>query len=162
MPRTCTICTHESRRFLEEALIAGRSLRDIARQWRVSKDALARHKAKHLPKHLTEAKEAEVVARADDLLDQVQRLRDRALGILDQAETAGDLRTAVSAVREARGCVELLGKLAGELQEGQTVNVLVMPEWAEIRLSLTSALAPYPEAKKAVASALKELPGARH
>lgn len=101
------------------------------------------------------------MAQADDLLDQVQRLRDRALGVLNNAEEAGDLRVAVSAIREARGCVELLAKLAGELQDGQTVNVLVMPEWTEIRVSLTSALGPYPEAKKAVASALKELPSAR-
>lgn len=114
-----------------------------------------------MPQQLVNAKEAENAAQADHLLDRVEQLNRRAISILEQAETTGDLRVAISAIREARGCVELLAKLAGELQESQTVNVLVMPEWNEIRGSLTSALAPYPEAKRAVASALKELPSAR-
>ncbi len=39
---------------------------------------------------------------ADALLAQVVDLRDKALGVLEQAEASEDLRTAVSAIRELR------------------------------------------------------------
>ena len=161
MPRLCTVCVHESRAEMERELLAGHSLRDIARHWRVSKDALARHKSNHLPAHLALARKALVVAQADDLLAQVEALRDQALGLLDRAQNAGDLRAAISAIREARSCVELLAKMVGELKDGQTVNVLVTPEWTTARSLIVTALAPFPEARVAVSSALKGLTGDR-
>jgi hypothetical protein len=42
-------------------------------------------------------------------------LAEKAVGILANAQAAGDLRTALIAVREARGCLELIAKLNGEL-----------------------------------------------
>lgn len=48
MPRSCTICSHPQRAALETALRDETSLRDIARQYAVSKDGLARHKASHM------------------------------------------------------------------------------------------------------------------
>lgn len=71
----------------------GVPLRDIAGQYSVSKTALHRHKD-HIPAALAKAQEAKEVARADNLLDQVAELRDKALTILAKAEQAGDLRTA--------------------------------------------------------------------
>jgi hypothetical protein len=58
------------------------------------------------------AREAEEAARADDLLEQVRHLQAHALHILERAEKAGDLRTALAAISQARGNLELLGKLA--------------------------------------------------
>jgi hypothetical protein len=39
------------------------------------------------------------------------------MSILDQAEATGDLRVALYAIKEARGCLELVGKVTGELIE---------------------------------------------
>ena len=157
MPRRCTVCTHDHSDEINQALVAREPLRDIARRCRVSKDALARHKENHLPVHLARAKDAKEVAHADNLLDQVNKLRDSAWSILDEAKGAGDLKTALSANREARGCIELLGKLMGEIQGGQAVNILVTTEWTQIRGSIFFALADYPEARIAVGRALKEI-----
>ena len=71
----------------------------------------------HLPAELLKAREAADVARVDDLLEQVCELRERALGILGRAEKADDWRASIAAIREARGCVELLAKLAGQLKD---------------------------------------------
>jgi hypothetical protein len=49
MPRTCTICTHPQRTAMEHALGDGLPLRTIEDRWSVSKTALIRHKADHLP-----------------------------------------------------------------------------------------------------------------
>lgn len=103
------------------------------------------------------AKDAADAARADDLLAQVCDLRDKALGILQKAETTNDLRAAVAAIREARGCVELLGKLAGQLKDAPTLNLFVTAEWREVQGLILSALEPHPEARLAVASSLTRL-----
>ncbi len=81
-------------------------------------------------------------------------LRDRAIGILDTAEASDDLRVALTAIREARGCVELLGKLAGQLKDAPTVNILVSAEWRGLQAVILEALEPHAQARLAVAEAL--------
>ena len=98
---------------------------------------------------------AEEVAQADDLLAQVRDLQAKALGILNKAEEAGELRTALSAIREARGNLELLAKLLGELDERPQVNLLVSPEWIELRAVIVGALEPYSDARGAILRALE-------
>jgi hypothetical protein len=117
--------------------------------------AVYRHSRGHLPATLAKSPDAREVARADNLLVQVRDLQDKALHILERAEAAGDLRAATSAIREARGCLELLGKLAGELQE-TTVNIVVAPQWLALRGRILVALAPFAEARVAVSRALLE------
>jgi hypothetical protein len=157
MPRRCTVCDHETRTSIETALISGAPLRDIAGRHGVSKSALERHKADHLPAGLAKAREAEEAARADDLLSEVRGLQARTLAILESAEASGEHRTALAAIAEARRNLELLGKLAGELDERPVVNVLVSAEWIVIRTVLLEALSPYPQAGTAVAERLVEL-----
>ena len=159
MPRTCTVCRHAKRHEIDAALVERRPFRDIAGQHDVSKSALVRHFDDHLPAALVQAKEAIDAAHADTILEQVRDLRDRALTILDTAENSGDLRIALSAIREARGCLELLGKLAGELQDAPTVNVFVSAEWLEVQAVILSALDPHTDAKLAVAAALTDMGG---
>jgi hypothetical protein len=128
-------------------------LRNIAQRYGTSATALHRHK-EHLPRLIVKAHEAQEVAQADNLLEQVRSLQTRALSILDRADATGDLRTALSAIREARGNLELLGKLAGELQQEGTINITVSPEWAALRAVILQALNPYPDAAQAVTRAL--------
>jgi hypothetical protein len=113
MPRKCTVCEHEKVEEINRLMLEGVSLRDLAGRYSVSKTALHRHKESHLPAELTKAQEAREIAKADSLLDQVTELRDKALSILDKAEQAGDLRTALQGVRRLkdawnywRGCRE--------------------------------------------------------
>ena len=116
MPRPCTACRHPQREEINRALVNGEPFRNIAKRFGTSSTAVFRHKD-HLPKALVKAQEAREVARADDLLGQVRDLQERALRVLGAAEAAGDLRAATGAIREARGCLELLGKVTGELVE---------------------------------------------
>jgi hypothetical protein len=160
MPRTCTICTHPQREDIDAALVAGQeSARRIAALFRVSDDAITRHRA-HIPPALARAQAATEVARADTLLDQVRSLQTRTLDILSKAERAGDLRTAVSAIGQARGNLELLAKLVGELNE-TTVNVALIasPEWTAVRAAVLRAVEPYPDARLALAEALSHAGG---
>ena len=100
------------------------------------------------------AREDEEVAQADHLLEQVRNLQAHALNILERAEKAGDLRTALAAIYQARGNLELLGKLAGELDERPQVNLTVSPQWLELRAVIVGALESHPAAHTAVVKAL--------
>lgn len=157
MPRKCTVCAHPNRDDIDKMILDGESLRDIAGRFGTSSSSLQRHKQDHLPRTLLRAQEVGEVARADSLLDQVYDLQARAINILNHAETDGDQRTALAAIREARGCLELQGKLVGLLQENTQVNVLVQPEWTEVRAVVFQALEPHPEARMTVARALMEV-----
>ena len=157
MPRRCTICTHKKRSDIDQALVERRPFRHIAAQFDVSTSALVRHHDDHLPAALVKAQAAAEAAQADALLTQVVDLRDKALGVLSKAEAAEDLRAAVSAIREARGCVELLGKLAGQLKDAPTVNLILMPEWRQLQAAILNALGPHVEARLAVAAALADV-----
>jgi hypothetical protein len=97
MPRRCTVCDHPERHSINEALITGAPYRSVAKCFGLSESAVYRHKTEHLPVHLLKAREVEEAARADDLLDQVRNLQTHALDILERAEKAGDLRTALAA-----------------------------------------------------------------
>jgi hypothetical protein len=155
MPRKCAICTHPDKEAIDEALVRGIAFPTLVAKYRVSKDSLSRHKGNHLPAKLVMAQAAEEVAQADDLVSQVQDLQARALAILGKAETAGDLRTALGAIREGRGNLELLAKLLGELDERPVVNFTVSPEWLELRAVIVGALDAHPHARESVLRALE-------
>jgi hypothetical protein len=155
MPRSCTICEHPEREVIDQALVGDASNRSLASLYDVSEAAVRRHKAKHLPAKLLMAQAAEEMAQADTLLGQVRDLQERALDILGKAEEAGELRTALGAIREARGNLELLAKLLGELDERPVVNLNLSPEWLELRAVIVTALEPHPEARGAVLRALE-------
>jgi hypothetical protein len=155
MPRRCTVCYHSEKHSIDEALVTGVPYRSVAKRFELSESAVYRHKTEHLPAHLLKAREVEEVAQADDLLNQVRNLQAHALDILERAEKAGDLRTALAAISQARGNLELLGKLAGELDERPVVNLNVSAEWLELRSVIVGALEPHPAAHRAVLRALQ-------
>ncbi len=116
---------------------------------------MRRHRSNHLPARMVMAEKAAELVEADNLLDQVGDLQRRVLGILDRAEEAGELKTALSAIREARGNLELLAKLLGELDERPVVNLNISPEWLQLRAVIVGALEAHPEALGAVVGALE-------
>ena len=168
MARPCTICQHEQRAEIDAALVESAPNRRVAAQFGFSEQAVRRHKAAHLPAAMARASEAAAVARGDDLMGQVREQQARvgrlfleAEAVLAAAKKAGKLRIVLSAVRtaagtihEARGGVDLMARLLGELNDSVTV-LLDSPEWLDIRNRIIRALQPYPEAGAAVVAALK-------
>jgi hypothetical protein len=162
MSRRCTVCDHPERHSIDEVLVTGAPYRSVAKRFALSESAVYRHKTDHLPAHLLKAREVEEVAQADDLLEQVRNLQSHALDILERAEKAGDLRTALAAISQARGNLELLAKLSGELQQEGTVNLHLSPEYLEVRTAILVAVEPYPEAARAISRAMLGIEGNGH
>ena len=155
MPRSCTICEHPEGEAIDSALVGDASNRSIASLFDVSEASVRRHKANHLPAKLLMAQKAAEVVQADNLLEQLRDLQQSTLKILAEAEQAKQYRTALGAIREARGNLELLAKLLGELDDRPTVNVLISPEWLELRTVIVGALEPYTDARGAVLRAIE-------
>ena len=156
MPRVCTICSHEEREAINAALLSEEALRNIAQRFGTSTTALHRHKEGHIPPHLARAQDAAEVVQADGLLDRLQSLNTETMLILREAREGDDNELALKAIARAEKQLELQAKLLGELNEGTTVNVLVAPEWLELRALIIQAVAPHPEAAQAVGRALHE------
>jgi len=160
MARPCSVCTHRERRAIERIVVnRSRSYRDIAGQFGLSKTAVSRHVNEgHIAEVLAKGHEAEQLAEADKLLVDIKRLQAKTLLMLGQAEKAGDLRTALLAVERARKNIELLFEVEGKINRAPTFELHLHPEWIKIEAAIVAALEGFPDAREAVARALKELP----
>jgi len=78
-----------------------------------------RHSRDHLPEKLAQAAQTQETIHADALWAQAQDLHAKTLAALARAEKRRDERLLLSAVRESRSNLELLARLAGELQAAQ-------------------------------------------
>lgn len=155
MPNKCQVCEHPQRKAIDKAIVEGVRMREITERFEVSRGSLYRHKNKHLPQRLAKAQEAKEIAKADNLLEHVKDLQAKTLGILNRHEGKDD-RIALSAIREARSNLDLLGRLLGELDNSPKVAVLINnPEWVNLRAAIIDALEPYPDAKRAVVDAIQ-------
>ena len=158
MSRSCTVCFHAAREAVDAAIVEKQPYRAIARQYGLSKDAVARHVA-HVSPALQAIQAVKVEAGATSLLDRVESLIRRAEAFLAAAEQGGQVAQGLAAIREIRALLELLGRSSGELkdQPAVAINLLASPEIVELTTTLLRALAPYPEARVAAAAALEAI-----
>ncbi len=163
---TCLTCNHRELAGINLALARGVSVRALASRYKLHRDALYRHLKSHLPPQLR----ASLIAGPDldvdldklretesqSLLVHLVALRGRLFSILDVAEEAGDGTMLARVAGQLHNNLEITGKLIGSLSSGHTsvTNVLVMPAYVDMRVSLVNALRPFPDAARAVAAVL--------
>jgi len=127
MGRPCTVCASKDRDLVDAALLEGASVDTIAGCTGLARTSLQRHAKAHLPAALVEAAKAAeaagVAVRTETLLDSLRRLWVKAEDLLAQAESAGEYRTALAGVREARATLEVIGRITREI--GPQVEVVV-------------------------------------
>jgi hypothetical protein len=127
MGRRCTVCAHEARADIDAALLEGTSEDEIAGCTGLARTSLQRHAKNHLPQALIDAVAAqdaqEKAVRAETLLESLRRLWAKAEDLLAQAESAGEYRTALAGVREARATLEVIGRVTREIGPPVEVNV---------------------------------------
>jgi hypothetical protein len=156
MTRTCTVCAHPLRHEIDKALVGGSaSFRNIAERWGLSTTSVFRHRTTCLPATLVKAQEAEDVRQALDVVQQLRHINSAALRVLQDAKAAGNGDLVLKAVDRVMKQVEVQARLLGDLDDRPQVNVLVSPEWLQLRTTILAALQPYPEARVAVAGALQ-------
>ncbi len=176
MGRRCTICEHPQRQEIDKALLSGLSFRKIGKRFDINPSAAYRHRQTHVvdliarvqkPLNREELARAEKLAEqqqetqagelryAIDVVQQLKAINAACLEVLKQARSDRKYSLSLRAVDRIVRQIELQAKLLGQIQDGPTVNVAVLPEWHGIRRLVADALQPYPEARVAVVRALQ-------
>ena len=167
MAAICSTCTHPERNTIEAELVARIPLSRLARDHGLTRDALRRHRDRHL---------SPAVAASTAVRDEVERrsglvtsARERIESLVTKLEalverTHDEKRESMllQASRELRASIELAARLSGELRPEASVQVAVVnlstsPEWQETRTAILDALMPFPQAQIAVAGRLARL-----
>ena len=112
MANTCTICKHNNRSEIEELLAAGKSLRDIAGQFQVSKSSVDRHQ-RCIATQLEAFKESRSEQLNESLMQRLERYRRVAEQFLSDDEKA------LVALDRCYKQVDIEAKLTGEYQKKQ-------------------------------------------
>lgn len=127
---------------MDRLLVSGGSFRDAGALAETSPAAAHRH-SKHIRRALAAVAEEDPAAYGRAILRQVRHLTDRSVRLLDTAEAQGDLRAAVAAIREARGCLELVARLEGQIVDRHAhLHAHVIDESARTQIKRTFDLPP--------------------
>jgi hypothetical protein len=125
VPRTCTACRHPDRKEIDEALVRQVPARELAERYPgLTRRMLYWHFKTHVIPMMALATQADEVANADAILTEVQRLKKRMWNVLDRSEKDKEFSLTVQAAREIRGCIELLAKVGGQIQESTVINII--------------------------------------
>jgi hypothetical protein len=147
----------------------------LCSQYGLSNGAIARHKvhrraaaveilrgqSERTPQQVGAAglatrKRVEAILSGGQLISEITGLRQRADRLCAQAEVTNDPRTALLAIRELTRLLELQGRLAIEAQQGRASDVSSHPVWLSLASDIMHALAPWPDAARAVAGKMRE------
>jgi hypothetical protein len=167
MAQRSTITEHEDRAKIEYDLCRGVPIRHMAKEYGVSIDSLYRYKAQLPPQLKAAALASKLKAGADldklrideseSILTNLAMQRARLLLVQDAALEVGDRREVAYISDVIARNVKLTGVYLGEfarLSVQTSVNILISTEYLELRSELIRALAPFPQARAAVAAAL--------
>lgn len=173
----CAVCGSDRQADIEAALAGGESKVQLAKLFGISRRSLTRHQTAHLNPALAQVAQRRTAKGAEKFVDRLETVVGRTQAILEAA-MRGDTtmpcpacRTevtmphspnaaqALTAIRELRATLELLGKVTGELDSRPVVvvNLQTTPEWLRLQTSITESLAPFPEARLAVAAELRRI-----
>jgi hypothetical protein len=152
----CAACEHEKQDDLNADLISKISLSKLSEKYGISRASLKAHKDNHLTPALA-AVQAEKFGVGTKATARLEAMLQTVESLLTKARTTGNVGQALTAVRELRATIELLAKITGELDERPTtvINLLTTEAWIQARQAIVEALAPYPEARLAVANRLQ-------
>ena len=133
MPRTCTVCGHPERAEIDQALLTGQPLRDIAGRFGTSCSSLLRHRKADIPTTLAKVKRAEDEVQADTLYDRLKAINRETVEILREARESRSPGIALAAINRVERQLELEARLLGQLNDATKVAVGIQVNAAETR-----------------------------
>lgn len=124
MGAMCGVCRHESRMDIDRDLLglAGRKLtqREVAAKYGLGRGQVQRHvTSNHVSRVMSAVAQETTLLHGNGLLQEIGVLYETTQRIMAKAENAEDLKTAISAIREARGCMETFARIGLALAKGE-------------------------------------------
>jgi hypothetical protein len=119
MPRPCSICQHPQRVEIEASVLSGVSIRSAAKAAGASPFALQRH-LQHVASIVAKAvkDEGRQVDASRKLPARIEELIADVRAITKAAKKKHDWNAALAGIRANLSCLEMLGKISGELKPG--------------------------------------------
>src|SRR4051812_3513878 len=169
----CTICVHAERSRIEHLMAAGSSKRAVGERFGVSSDAAFRHFRNHVSPAMKAASvakalkpgvelEAMLTEESNGLLHHLQNIRGKLYVAFDASVEMGDrVGSALLAGRLLEN-LRFLSELTGRLQKYATphsvtnISIQTSPQFLSLQARLIQALAPFPDARRAVISAFRD------
>ncbi len=147
MARSCTICTHKKRLEIDEAIVSGIPFRAISRRFRVSDDAVSRHRA-HVGEAVKRAAAGRQSAAEETLLARLKAVQVDTLEVCREAKRAKDRETQLRAISRVEKQLELEARLLGELTPApvQVTNVFASADFEAFIAELVGCLGDVPGA----------------
>jgi transposase len=155
---SCVVCAHSDIEAITLALVGGRSLNEVASEFKISRATLQRHhnatrsKTKKTPPRATPPKPPEDLTPAE-----LEDMEARCLAVI---ESETDHRTRLMAVKEWRGVRELKIRLQQTSESALSAQAFAHhPAVVSIMDTVMTALEPHPDAQTAVLAAFKSTIG---
>jgi hypothetical protein len=167
-----TIDQHPERAAIELGLARAVPLRVLSKRHRVSIDALYRHRQKMRRdqpqvfaalvaadwKVKPEELEALRLETSDGWLKQLRSQFDKLLRAQDLCLETGNFTVAAQLASQVHRALEMLGRAIGEIATHSVKvqqNIILAPGYWRARTAIVQALAPFPDARRAVLQALR-------
>jgi hypothetical protein len=137
----CKICSHDRREAIDRAILAGTSLRMVARTFNIARTATQRHASNHVHAADVRAEVAKArkqvltevaastpagpvqIASASDVLDELRWAYGETKQLYEIAKAASDTRLMDKAISQVGAFLEKFSRCFGMYQDGVTVNL---------------------------------------
>jgi hypothetical protein len=147
--RKCVGCVRKDRKGIEAAINSGTALADVSRAFHISRDTLQRHRADHMPKPILSAPaapaaltetpaypkpaplaivtlpRAKTVESAEDVIADLQRLRNEAFDLFESAKAREDWQRAQQLFTQLVAIIDRFGEMHKVLGPKGSVNVVI-------------------------------------
>ena len=153
----CKLCGFVGRTAIEKAVATHKMTYAAAGQTvGCSTSAVRRHMKNHVSKKVQKAANSIEAAEGLDVLKQVIDSHKIVWNIIAQSYQDGDLKTALAACDTETRQLKLAALVSGQLNEAPQVNVLLNPEFVQLKQLIIKTLAPYPDARLKLSKVLTE------
>jgi len=172
----CQVCAHPERERIEYLRASGVSIADLAEKFGLQRNAIWRHWHQHVSSELKgrllmgpaqlEELRLNAIKESGSVLDHLCILRS---ALMAQLTVTGESNSPMALSRVADTLLRVLteiGKINGEVSRlapivniNNTTNILNSQPMVELQGAILTALAPFPEARRAVVAALRGLEG---
>ena len=123
MPQRCKVCDNPERLNIDRAIISGKSLKEISREFNIGYDSLYRHSQDHLSRQLSKAYELKQMGENNELLEKIESIISRAEDIFRRNYEANKDLTALKSLAEIRSTIELLHKISYQSHQARLAEL---------------------------------------
>lgn len=158
----CFVCRKPEVAQINRLLESGYPVYYVATVFEVDPRSLSKHLLHFSTSGARALETDKKVPKEDDLIQRAHQLWDVVWEIIEEKRgEKGSERLVLNAARQATSILGLWAELRGRLSRSTEILLLTSPSWNAAKRAILDALAPWPEARKAVIEALERELGAQ-